>query len=488
MTTNTNQATTATRIKVGLFTLGGLLIVAGMTIYVSHRPYWWRTCQLVRINVEDATGIKSKSPVKSLGLEIGYLKEIDLYDTYVSLGICITAPVEVLPTTKAYIRTDGILGDKFVELKPVKYLGGAPETPKKTGFLWRLGNELFPVAYAAPAETAAPEMNSQLEAPAVSRARGAGRGGREIPVSQEGQDVQQLMTRMDELVNQMTGLANNLKTGINPDELRKTMRELNKTLENASRTLSPEGGLNQTAQRTLAKLEDAIEQLRDVMTRVNKGEGSVGMLLNDPAYADELREAIRNLNRLLTKVGDVRFVVNVGGQYMTGYGTGGRGLAELQIWPRRDRYYLLGVAIDPRGLFSQSTQTTTAGGTSTTVLTTTREATGVLFTAMMGKVFWRRLDVSLGILYGDGTGSVQLNLGWHDREDFVQLRGDVYTRFGDPYAVNLRGSLILRPFWTLYVRGGIDSLFPGTTGQIPFYVGAGVTFDDEDIRLLFVLR
>src|SRR3954463_12756349 len=110
----------------------------------------------------------------------------------------------------------------------------------------------------------------------------------------------------------MTNLTDNLKDAINPEDLRKTMRQLNVTLENASKTLAPEGGLNQTAQRTLAKLEDAIEQLRDQMARVNRGEGSVGMLLNDPSYAEEIRQAIRNVNLLLSKVGGIRFQVDVG--------------------------------------------------------------------------------------------------------------------------------------------------------------------------------
>src|SRR4051812_38197073 len=120
---NPNQASTSTRIKVGLFTLIGLLLIGATTVYVNDKPFFWRPCQLVHISVEDATGLKTKSPIRSLGLEIGYLQSFELADSRVDLGICITAPVEVLPSTKAYIRGEGFLGDKFVELKPVKYIG-----------------------------------------------------------------------------------------------------------------------------------------------------------------------------------------------------------------------------------------------------------------------------------------------------------------------------------------------------------------------------
>src|SRR5690606_16195323 len=112
---NPSQASSATKFKVGIFTLVGLFLIGATTVFVNDRPYWWRPCHLVHINVEDATGLKTKSQIRSLGLEIGYLKSVTLSETHVRLGICITAPVEVLPSTRAYIRGEGFLGDKFVE-------------------------------------------------------------------------------------------------------------------------------------------------------------------------------------------------------------------------------------------------------------------------------------------------------------------------------------------------------------------------------------
>src|SRR5581483_7819426 len=105
-----------------------------------------------------------------------------------------------------------------------------------------------------------------------------------------------------------------------------------------------------------AKLEDAIEQLKDQITRVNRGEGSVGMLLNDPSYARELKEALDNLNRLLTKVGNVRFVVDIGAEKILGYDRG-RGWFRLAIWPRPDRYYLLGIMFVQRGTITETVTT-----------------------------------------------------------------------------------------------------------------------------------
>ncbi len=498
----TNSASSSTRFKVGIFTVLGLLSILAVTVLVNNRPYWWRPCQLVKINVEDATGLKTKSPIRSLGIEIGYLTSVELTETHVTLGICLTAPVEVLTSTRAYIRGEGFLGDKFVELKPVKYLGRQVSDDKGKGTentrmidLDRSSHDV--VSWLIPDAGAASEIPKvegvplpPIDSPKTLKERPS-KGGREIPVGEEGQDVQHLVGRVDDLVQEMSGLTSNLKKSLNPEEMKRTMDQLNVTLQNANRTLSPEGGINQTAQRTLAKLEDSIEQLRDQMTRVNKGEGSVGMLLNDPTYAEEIRTAIKNINRLLNRVGDMRFVVDIGGVVLPTY-SGGRAWLQLGIWPNPSRYYLLGLASDSRGRISNTTTTTitVAGGLTQTITSQSQvlDQTSVLPIAMMGKIFWNRLDLSVGVLYGDGAGSAKILLGPNGSERTFEIRNDLYLRTNSA-GVDDRLTFTTRPFSNLYVNAALESVrgMPGT-GQAVYSFGAGISFDDEDIKLLFALR
>jgi ABC-type transporter Mla subunit MlaD len=117
-----DHLTNALKYKVGLFSFLGILLIFAVTYFVNDKPFWWRPCNMVWVNIDDATGLKYKSSVLSLGLQVGYLKNVELHGAYVRLGVCITAPVEVLPETKASIKSVGILGDKFVELKPVRHL------------------------------------------------------------------------------------------------------------------------------------------------------------------------------------------------------------------------------------------------------------------------------------------------------------------------------------------------------------------------------
>lgn len=498
---NPTEASKATTIRVGLFTLLGLGLIGALTVFVNNRPFWWKSCQPVYINVEDATGLKTKSSIRSLGLEIGYLDSVELTETRVRLGVCITAPVSVLPTTRAYLRGEGFLGDKFVELKPVRYTGDV-HVGSRVGL-----TDPLPEASVVPAETPSPQSSvspttrlnirngsflvslvnfiiPSANAEDITRAR-------EVQVGSSPRDMDKLLEQSGKLMNEMTDLTKNLKEGLQPKELRETIQALNKTLQQASKTLSPEGGLNSTARRALEKLEKAFDSLEQQISRVNNGEGSVGRILNDPVYADELLKAMKNVNKLLNKASDFQFVVRLGAEQLPVY-NGGRGYFQFQVFPNPSRYYLLGISLDPRGSRKVLHTTTTSGGKSVTTSTEQIEEGAMLLTGMLGKVLWDRVDVSAGALHGDGAISIALNLGPVGYENMAILRNDIYVR-GRGVGLNDRLTVIVRPFahsqllGAIYATGGIES-FRKFEGKTPFLFGAGVTFNDEDIKLLFAFR
>ena len=509
--TNPNEASAKIKWKVGLFTLGGILFVGVLSIYINNRPFWWRTCEPVQLTIEDATGLKKKSPVKSLGMDICYISDIGLVPSGVKLILCITGPVETIEgKTKAYVRGEGFLGDKFLELKPVKYTGSHI-----------VGDEESQAGSAPVEESASPSAtpseknsNSSLDSTktdegtvvngpekslntsslwnwllgsSVQAAEGQ-KKSKKIEVGEKAVNMEEMMSQLNSVMGEVKGITSSLNESINPEEIRTTIRQLNKTLEEASKTFSPQGGLTQTAQRTLIKLEDTIEQFRDQMTRINQGQGSLGMVLNDPTYAEEMKKALLNLNKLLGRASEMRLNVQLGVNQLNSYNAS-RGEFQVAIWPRPNRYYLLGLASDPRGTITQDTVTTTVGGTTTVVQSTKVSQGGFALSAMVGTVMAHRFDVAVGVHHGDGAASLGFNLGPDEDTEMVQLKGEVYFRgktvngswTAEPDA---RTFLILQPISIFYVSGGVEG-FRKVNGKLSTSFGAGLRFDDEDIKLLF---
>jgi phospholipid/cholesterol/gamma-HCH transport system substrate-binding protein len=293
---------------------------------------------------------------------------------------------------------------------------------------------------------------------------------------------------MQQLMSEMKDLTTSLKESINPEEIRGTIRQLNKTLEDASRALSPQGGLTATAQRSLIKLEDAIEQLRDQITRINQGQGTVGMLLNDPVYAEEMKKALQSLNHLLNKAADMRLEVALTLQELTAY-QGARAAVDVTLWPKPDRFYRIGIASDPRGKISQKVVTSDYNGTTNgPITTTTVDQGGYVFTVLIGKHLHRRIDVSLGLLYGDGAAELNMNLGPEEQPEALQARADLYFRANATSgnwtsSPDGRISLIYQPISIFYLTGGVEG-FRQVNNQFSVFYGGGMRFDDENIRLL----
>src|SRR5690606_37569688 len=99
---------------------------------------------------------------------------------------------------------------------------------------------------------------------------------------------------------------------------------------------------------------------------------------------------------------------------------------------------------------------------------------------------YNRLDVAIGALYGDGAVSLGVRLGPTGDEERFVIRNDVYVR-NSATPVNDRISITAYPFKNVYLRAGLEA-FSTHNGKLPFLVGAGISFDDEDIKLLFALR
>jgi phospholipid/cholesterol/gamma-HCH transport system substrate-binding protein len=194
---------------------------------------------------------------------------------------------------------------------------------------------------------------------------------------------------------------------------------------------------------------------------------------------------------MLNRVSSIRFEVALDASMMPAYG-GSRANFMLGIWPNSTRYYLLGLGSDPRGRLSNLTTqtTTTVAGVSQTVVTHTQtsDVTSLLWTAMLGKVFWSRLDLAVGLLYGDGVLRTKLLLGPDCHENLFELRNDVYVRTSAA-GVDARLLLTYRPFESVYFMAGLESFRgPSGHGKPAFTYGLGVNFNDDDIKLLFALR
>ena len=149
----------------------------------------------------------------------------------------------------------------------------------------------------------------------------------------------------------------------------------------------------------------------------------------------------------------------------------------LRIQPRKDKYYLLQIVDDPRGLESETDITTTTNGAVTTQNIKKNEKNEIKFSAQIAKRYY-----DLGLRGGifESTGGFAFD--YYLFKDRLTLSLEAFDFDPDTNA-HLKFKADFTPLKHLYITSGFDD-FISDEGNESFFIGAGINFLDEDIKLL----
>lgn len=106
---------------VGIFVLVGILCLAYLSVKLGKMELFGGDSYRVYANFDSISGLRSGASVEIAGVEVGRVDRIILdpkqgYTARVSLRI--NTGIELQDDVIASVRTRGIIGDKYVQLKP----------------------------------------------------------------------------------------------------------------------------------------------------------------------------------------------------------------------------------------------------------------------------------------------------------------------------------------------------------------------------------
>lgn len=286
-----------------------------------------------------------------------------------------------------------------------------------------------------------------------------------------------------------------------------------------------------TLQTTLDKLNVTIAEVNTVAQRVNRGEGTVGKLLTDDTIArnlgdisDDAAGFVRSVTRLQTLIGISEEFHSTLGLRSGGSTAAWKTYLSLRLQPRPDKSYDIEVVDDPRGYhnYSHTTQVTTAtagttppagGGAQPAVLNvdTYNRSSAFRFSFMFAKrIEWGGVGLTarLGIKESTGGGGAMLDL-WGQR---LQLQVDLFD-FASEQNPRLKVLGAIELFKHVWLMGGLDDILNNPTatsgpvdnsgnpitscgpatpaafcqGGRDWFLGARLTFNDEDLRALLTV-
>ncbi len=104
---------------VGCFVLVGLLAVLYLALQVGSTRFFNQDSYELQARFSSATGVNAGSRIEIAGVRIGTVKEVVLGDNFYAIAtLQLPKSVQLDDDTIASIKTAGLIGDRFIQLKP----------------------------------------------------------------------------------------------------------------------------------------------------------------------------------------------------------------------------------------------------------------------------------------------------------------------------------------------------------------------------------
>jgi phospholipid/cholesterol/gamma-HCH transport system substrate-binding protein len=103
---------------VGIFVVIGLLCIAYMTVKLGNVGFLGENTYSLYAKFSSVTGLRVGNPVNMLGLEIGRVAsfKMDQENQVAVVKLDITKDIQIYDDAIASIKTEGLIGDKFISI------------------------------------------------------------------------------------------------------------------------------------------------------------------------------------------------------------------------------------------------------------------------------------------------------------------------------------------------------------------------------------
>lgn len=443
--------------KVGLLVVVVSILVGIMSMKVSENASFIGNSRQLYFLVGNASGLIKNSPVRVAGIRVGVIDDIVLEHGQARVNMTVQSDVLLTETSRIEIRANGILGDKNVEIIP-----GSSNDP-----VLGIGGQIMVVEDHASIDRLVSEVSKITDSLSdiVDNIRDATEGDKNKPLGKIVHNIEKLTGDLAELV------------GDKKDEVAHLIDRLDSVATTVDELVSDESddGLKATWKRTLTRIESTMANVDDIAGKINRGEGTIGKLVNDEETVDELNEAISGINSFLSLGEKMETSFDYYGHYLTN-ASGVRNYFGIKIQPGLDRFYEIAVVDAPEGTTESFQQTLTPeGGTPTTTREEKTHFDRIALTVLFGKNFYN-FSIKGGIIESQGGIGLEYKF-WQDRFKF---QFDAFG-LGNP---NVRGYLRYNFFKGLYVVGGQQYIFRDGNSNPSAFVGAGLFLTNDDIKIL----
>ncbi len=448
----------AAEMKVGLLVVTVAALIAYMSMQVNEGPAMMGRKHEAWFIMKDASGLVKGSQVKSAGIPVGVIKKISLQDGQARVDLSMKPEFPLYVSAAVEIRSQGILGDMHVALTP-----GSPEDPPLPD-----GGQILNVKTTGNLDNVVAQVGdiaTSLKETAVALREATSENGTNKHI------LGRIVQNIEALTKDLSEI-----TSANKTKIGKIVDQVDRVTASLDDLLNDEGNESLKAQmkRTMSRLDSAVKNFDEITGKINRGEGTIGRLVNDEDTVEELNTAIEGVNNLLDTAGKMQTGLDFHTDYLGDVGVA-KTTVGIKMQPGLDRYYYLGIVDDPTGVVEETDTTTVVNGgspTDTNEVKTYRNK--VKFNVLFAKTFWD-LTVRGGIIENSGG----IGFDYLLYRDKLKFSADAFE-FSN---LNVRAQLQYNVWKGVYFLGGMQDIL-NKQDKRSNYLGAGLFLTNDDLKLL----
>ncbi len=481
----------STELKVGLFALLVITIMTFMTFKVGGLDWVKEEGNIYYVYFRNIAGLDEKTKLKIAGVDAGFIDKIELHEGVAKMTVRVHKEVRMFSDASASIKATGLLGDKYLEIKP-----GSKEPALKKGDTIQDVLEIVDIDDMVRKLSKVSENISTL---AIALNETLGTEDAKRSLRETVSNLSNITANLNETIvvsdEKMRNVLDNIKTltaSLNElvDKNKEPITDTVGNLREFSAKLKTDGpeliaNLNKTTRELKEMVEEnkpavksTVESLDRITKQIDQGEGTLGKLVKDERLYENITKAAENVDRTFGAIDRFRTFITFQAEYLNKI-EDGKGYFSITLQPRPDRYYILGAVGDPLGrVTTTETEKTVNGVTTREKKEKTKQE--IEFTAQYAM---RHKDVALRLGLTENTFGAGADYFFH--QDKGKITVDAWDFSNDEENSknpHIRAGVDYFIFKNLFVSAGIDNIM--NSKWRGGYAGVGLRLEDQDLKYI----
>jgi phospholipid/cholesterol/gamma-HCH transport system substrate-binding protein len=472
--------------------LVGLLAVFAVTAAVygvlrtDDRPANVGTGYTLVSDFSSAEGIYPDTPLRVAGVPVGSVEAVALAGGSARVTLSLLENVRLPKDSFAELKGEGVLGDKFIRI-----------TPGTSSEMLKDGDSLPVRPSGADLDAVTNQISAIADDVKVITAALRGVAEDDATRDQLAATIQNIQLLSEEL-RAIAG-ENRADLAAIADNLRVVSESLAGLVDRTGAGIEAEMGAIRGATDSLDR---TARNLESITGKIDRGEGTVGQLVNDASTIDSVNATLASVNETVETVGSLvgdldRLSTEVYyrgdfyyGSVPTDAAFGGvnptsglfRNVVGARLMPREDYWYVVEIVSHPLGSIAYEDHYFPEVGTTYREYVQRPE---YRFSFQFAK---RIRDLVLRFGVKESSGGVGAD--WLLLQDRLQLTVDVYDFTYGSWPVmdgtpNVQLSARVYPWRHVYLEGGLDNVVLGARyGYVTGFAGGGFSFNDDDLKFI----